>query len=148
MGSARTKSRPNMPAVSADAPAASSVLVIDDEPMIGRVVKRMYGKYGQVHVETDARVALARIASGESFDVIFCDLMMPGCNGMEFYGALATSHPETTSRVVFMTGGACNEAAESFLARVKNMQLPKPFDTAALLEITRAVVRAHAPSER
>jgi PAS domain S-box-containing protein len=88
------------------------VLVIDDEPAIGRVIGRVLEREHEVSVLTDARDALSRIAAGEVFDVVFCDLMMPGMTGREFFEALRGSNPELAQRVVFVTGGAFTGSME------------------------------------
>jgi CheY-like chemotaxis protein len=34
---------------------------------------------------TSAKAALALLEEGQSFDVVFCDLMMPQMSGMDFF---------------------------------------------------------------
>jgi PAS domain S-box-containing protein len=124
--------------VKAETPAAACrgrVLLVDDEPLIGRAVARTLRMH-DVTATTSAHQALDLIARGERFDVIFCDLMMPQMTGMDFYDALAKIAPEQIEDVVFLSGGAFTTRARDFLARVKNERMDKPFDTAAL----RAVV--------
>lgn len=111
------------------------VLVIDDEPAIGRVVGRVLQSEHDVFVLTDAREALPRIAGGEVFDIVFCDLMMPGMTGMDFYEALRQSNPELARRIVFVTGGAFAPRAEEFLRTTSNPTMAKPFDPGALRRI-------------
>ena len=38
-----------------------------------------------------AREALERLAAGEQYDVILCDLMMPEVSGIELYRSLLTA---------------------------------------------------------
>jgi CheY-like chemotaxis protein len=111
------------------------VLVIDDEPAIGRVIGRVLEREHEVSVLTDARDALSRIAAGEVFDVVFCDLMMPGMTGREFFEALRGSNPELAQRVVFVTGGAFTGSMEEFLRTTGNTSISKPFDPEALRRI-------------
>jgi PAS domain S-box-containing protein len=118
------------PAVrSAPRPATTlRVLVVDDEPLIGRVVEQVLAGH-QVVSETSARAALGRLQAGETFDRILCDLMMPDMSGMELFQQLP---PDLQKQVVFLSGGAFTERARDFLARVPNRRLEKPFDTEAL----------------
>ena len=111
------------------------VLVIDDEPAIGRVVSRVLQSEHDVFVVTDAREALTRIAAGETFDVVFCDLMMPGVTGMDFFESLQKSKPELAHRVVFVTGGVFTERTTEFLNQTSNATLSKPFMAMALKRI-------------
>jgi PAS domain S-box-containing protein len=109
-------------------PAKLRVLVVDDEPLIGKVVEQVLVGHHVVS-ETSARAALARLQAGETFDRILCDLMMPDMSGMELFNQL----PELVQKqVVFLSGGAFTERARDFLARVPNRRLDKPFDTEAL----------------
>ncbi len=108
------------------------VLVVDDEAAVGASVADLLAGH-DVSVETSGRAALARLRDGERFDRILCDLMMPEVSGMDLYDQLAAIDPALPARVVFVTGGAFTERARSFLARVSNPRLDKPFDLAQLL---------------
>lgn len=118
------------------------VLVIDDEPAIGRVVTRVLQSQHDVVIVTDAREALPRIAAGEVFDVVFCDLMMPGMTGMDFFEVLRESNPELARRVVFITGGTFTARAAEFLNKTSNATLPKPFDPLSLKRIVADYIGA------
>jgi PAS domain S-box-containing protein len=106
------------------------VLVIDDEALVGAAVQRSLLPH-QVTVVTQAQDALALLRTGARYDAIFCDLMMPEMNGIAFYEQLALAHPEATSKVVFLTGGAFTVEAEEFL-RGGVKCLTKPFDPSKL----------------
>lgn len=119
-------------AVSAAPPPSSArrrgrVLVIDDEPMIVTLLRRMLAEHEVVAV-TDPQQAVERLRNGESFDVIFCDLLMPQMTGIELYALLARERPQLLERLVFMTGGAFTPASREFLQRVSNARLDKPFN--------------------
>jgi PAS domain S-box-containing protein len=107
------------------------VLVIDDEPLIAVAVRRMLSDHDVVTVGR-AEDALARLRSGERYDVILCDLMMPQVTGMDLYDQLAAELPELLQRVVFMTGGAFTVRARQFLDAVANARIEKPFDVQQL----------------
>jgi signal transduction histidine kinase len=109
----------------------AAVLVVEDEPALGRVLPRLLAQH-QVTVVTRAREALARIAAGEVYDTILCDLMMPEMTGMEFYDALLQLRPDLVSRIVFMSGGTFNPGTRAFLERIPNHRIDKPIDTANL----------------
>jgi PAS domain S-box-containing protein len=117
------------------------VLVIDDERAIGEAVARMLRSRHDVVVEVDGRHALARIAGGETYDVIFCDLMMPNLSGMDFHKALSRSAPEIAKRIVFMTGGAFAARAQAFLDGVANISIDKPFTMESVRTIVKDLVK-------
>ncbi len=111
------------------------VLVVDDERLVGEAVARALSEENDVEVVTEARQALARIAKGERYDVILCDLMMPVMTGMDLYAEIVRAAPQLVGRLVFMTGGAFTPRARAFLESVSNPCLEKPLDTSKLRSI-------------
>lgn len=79
-----------------------------------------------------AAEALELLGRDPGFDLIFCDLMMPEMNGMEFHRALQAAQADTARRVVFMTGGAFTDRSRAFLDAIPNERLEKPFDRVML----------------
>jgi PAS domain S-box-containing protein len=117
------------------APAARRlrVLVVDDEPLIGRVVQRCLGREHDVRWVSSGLEALELLLGNRArFDVVFLDVMMPEMTGIEVCELLAKQKPELLGRVVFLTGGAFTAEARAFLERVPNRQLLKPFEPRAL----------------
>ena len=117
------------------------VLVIDDEIPIANTMRDLLGAAHDVTATTSVRDALAAVASGRDFDVIFCDLMMPGMSGIELYEELRERHPSLANRIVFMTGGAFTKRAAEFLAATENRRVEKPFS----LGLIERIVREMAP---
>jgi DNA-binding NtrC family response regulator len=77
------------------------------------------------------------------FDIILCDLMMPGMTGMDLYAELDKAAPEVARRVVFMTGGAFTPRAVSFLQGVSNPKIGKPLNLEELrVLVSRSAVEA------
>lgn len=116
------------------------VLIIDDEAMLGDVMRRVLAGQFDVLVVTGGHDALKVLASDPSFDVIFCDLMMPDMAGPDVYEAIAQLYPQLTKRIVFVTGGVFTERSRLFLEHTSNLTLEKPFDSARLLAVTRQYV--------
>ncbi len=112
------------------------VLVVDDEPGVGAALRRCL-RGSDVVVTENAAEALARLRRGERFDVVFCDLMMPGMRGDQLYAEVVRTAPEQAERFVFVTGGATDRATAEFLARVPNTIVEKPFHIDNLREIVK-----------
>jgi CheY-like chemotaxis protein/anti-sigma regulatory factor (Ser/Thr protein kinase) len=103
------------------------VLVVDDEPLVAGAVRRTLAPDHDVETEEACAGALARVARGERFDVILCDVMMPNQTGVDFYRELERLAPSEIDKVVFLTGGAFVAPAREFLDSVPNLQIEKPF---------------------
>jgi PAS domain S-box-containing protein len=104
------------------------VLVVDDEPLIRSMLRRMLGRAHQVSEAKSGMEALDLLQGGASFDAIFCDLMMPELTGMDVFEWLEDNRPELVARTAFVTGGAFTERGEEFLRRCTRPVLGKPFD--------------------
>ena len=122
------------------------LLIIDDEPIVLSVLGRILRDH-DVQCLTHAQAALDLLASGESFDLIFTDVMMPTMTGMEFYAQLRDRHPELTRRVIFLTGGPLGAQLDEFLRTVPNRLISKPFDVGTLREAVQRLLRAQAARE-
>lgn len=122
------------------------VLVVDDEDGVLNSVRRSLAREHDVVALRDPRDALERINSGEQFDVVFCDLMMPHMTGDALYTQVRALTPEQAERFVFLSGGATDSRIQSFLETVPNERVDKPFVTATLREIARRLVEKRAAS--
>jgi PAS domain S-box-containing protein len=136
---------PGAEAPASEAPAQAGprarILVIDDEIPIANTMRDLLGGTHDVTATTSARDALAAVEGGRDFDVIFCDLMMPGMSGIELYEELREERPALATRIVFMTGGAFTKRAAEFLAATENRRVEKPFS----LGLIEKIVREMAP---
>ena len=113
------------------------VLVVDDEPKLGRVIARILAPEHDVIALTSAQEALDRITAGEGFDLILCDLAMPGVDGIELYERVSSIAPALVERIVMMTGGAFTERTAAFLDRPCIRRLDKPFEPEHLRRLVR-----------
>jgi PAS domain S-box-containing protein len=118
------------------------ILVADDERGIRAAIERMLGRDHQVVTAASGEEARAILEQDRRFDLIFCDLMMPRVSGMELHAWLAERDAELAAQVVFITGGAFTPGASEYLARVGNLRLEKPFDTAAFKKLTDELLLA------
>jgi PAS domain S-box-containing protein len=108
------------------------ILVIDDEPAVGRSLCAMLARSHEPTGVTHAHDALELLRAGNEYDVILCDLMMPEVSGIDLYRLLA---PADRERIVFMTGGAFTPQAREFLAKTPDLlHLEKPFPERELRE--------------
>jgi signal transduction histidine kinase/ActR/RegA family two-component response regulator len=116
------------------------VLVVDDDPMVCKSLSRLLQSQHDVESLTSPRDALARIRSGEVFDAILCDVMMPEMSGVEFYQELAIHAPSQAAKVVFVSGGVFSEEARSFLDSGKHRVIEKPVKSQIVFKALAAVL--------
>jgi signal transduction histidine kinase len=127
--------------ISAAPPRRTRVLVIDDEPFIGRVIRGALKSEHDVVTVQRASEALARLEQGETFDLVLCDVVMPDLSGPEFYAKVAARWPQLAARLVFMTGGAFTPGTVAFMKNVPTAVLSKPFALDDLRRLVREGVR-------
>jgi CheY-like chemotaxis protein len=116
-----------------------SVLVVDDEPLIGRVVTRCLGRGHHVECVSSGKEALARLESDRYYDVVFLDVMMPEMTGIDVYRALEVSAPHRLSRIAFLTGGAFTAESREFLETSNVRWLAKPFEARTIRGVAEEI---------
>ncbi len=121
---------------SSTAMASRRVLVIDDHTAMGTSLQLMLRGEHDVDAVTSAEAALERMEA-VLYDVILCDVMMPGVTGMDLYRRVLEFNPRLAERFVFMTGGATTASVQRFLDSSRRRVLEKPFASDTL----RAVLR-------
>jgi len=118
------------------------VLVLDDEPIVGRRLKTALEKSGyEVESFEDAREALRR-SDEKVFDIIVTDVRMEEVDGLQVLEhVLARS---ARSKVIVITGYATVEVAREALAKGAFDFIAKPFKPDDLREV---IARAAAALE-
>jgi signal transduction histidine kinase/ActR/RegA family two-component response regulator len=104
---------------------ALRLLVVDDDEALVRALQRALRAH-RLECVSSGYEALARLREDAAFDVVLCDLMMPGMTGMELYEQLEALGLGVRERMVFLTGGAFTAKARAFLERVPNRAVEKP----------------------
>ena len=87
--------------------ALHKVLVVDDDPVIGKSFDRVLSQKGYaVITATSGAEALKKLAS-EEYDVVYTDIRMPGMSGLEVAEQIKAQRPWTP--VVIITGYGSEE---------------------------------------
>ncbi|WP_233166274.1 ATP-binding protein [Archangium sp. Cb G35] len=119
------------------------VLIVDDEPAVGRALRRILREH-EVELATSGRQALEKLSADNRFHAVLCDVMMPDLGGKDLYEAVQQGGSGLERRFVFVSGGAFTQGARDFLARVPNPTLEKPFDETAVRRVVRELVTNNA----
>ena len=74
------------------------ILIVEDEPVSAAVLSHMVQNYGEVSIANDGEEALEKFLDarkkGQSFDLIFLDIMMPNADGQEVLDAIRACEDE------------------------------------------------------
>ena len=113
------------------APVPLDVLVVDDEVSILSFVQRYLARRGHaVITATDGEAAL-RLAEQTTFDVVICDLRMPGLGGAEVIRRLRAFPTCRHARVVISSGDTAVHMSSHGLANTPDFA---DLDIAAIVE--------------
>ena len=114
------------------------LLVIEDDPAVALVIRRTLERRYEVTVAADGARALAAMRREGPYDVILCDLVLPGINGEELYREVVLRWPQQADRFAFMTGGATTPGLRRFLDTVSAPYIRKPFNVGELEALVQA----------
>lgn len=118
----------------------TKILIVDDEEPIQRLLSRLLDTKGyRCTTASDAAEARNSIKN-ETFDLILCDLNMPGEPGMDFIRYTIAEYPETA--VVMVTAIDDHEIAETALKIGAYGYIIKPFEpNEVLINVANALRR-------
>ncbi|MCA9555680.1 MAG: response regulator [Myxococcales bacterium] len=114
-------------------PDEPCVLVVDDDPLMGRAVARLVRARCPTDVATSPDEALARLAE-RRYRAVLCDMRFTGLeqDGAYLFEQVKAADPAQAARFVFMTGGMGDARYPDFLATTGCPVLDKPFTPEAL----------------
>jgi CheY-like chemotaxis protein len=103
-------------------------LVLDDEVEIAAILADCLTPLGiECVITADGHSALARIRE-MTFDGIFCDVSMPGMDGISFFKTLKESNPVLADRLIFISGDVLHRDWDRIKSSIGRPIIEKPFD--------------------
>jgi CheY-like chemotaxis protein len=114
---------------------------VDDEQQLLNSTARALGLLYQVVTANSGVSAQAILEQDQNFDLILCDMMMPGMTGMELHAWMRTEFPDLAQRTVFVSGGAFTAKAIEYLKEVDNARLDKPYEFEQLTALINRLCR-------
>ena len=124
------------------APAAR-ILVVDDDRIVRNSLRRILDRHHEVVLASGGERGRELLAMS-AFDLVHCDLIMPGVDGMHLYNEIASRSPEQARRFVFLTGGTNSVEAREFLRNVPNPRAYKPLDSDEVLALVERSLKSIA----
>jgi diguanylate cyclase (GGDEF)-like protein len=125
----------------AGAPGGGSILVVDDDPFIARLLEIELRAAGyDVRVANDGHQAL-EMARADCPELVLADVMMPNMDGFEMTRQLRQDSRTASVSVIMLTArGLSADKLEGFAVGADDY-IVKPFDTPELLARIRGVLR-------
>lgn len=118
-------------------------LVIDDEQGILEMVSDALERVNCHATAVLGSAGVKAVLDQERFDLVICDLKMPGQNGIEVYRMIRETRPELAARFILMTGNLAD--ADQHAAEIATVSLlPKPFTLAGLRDAVEELLRKDA----
>ncbi len=125
-----------------DAQCAAVVLVVDDEPMVLRVCRRILrlGNY-EVFTAESAGQAMSLVEDdAHHFDLLICDVMMPEMSGGKLARQVLGLRPQL--KLIFISGHNDDEQALEMIGAGDAQFIHKPFMADELLEAVGQILSA------
>jgi two-component system NtrC family sensor kinase len=123
-------------------PVVRTALILDDEPDIGELLAAMLQKLGyRFELKVTGEAAQAALEARD-YDVVLCDLRLPGLDGPALYDWMTEHRPHLCARTAFITADTLSPSSQRFLARASRPVLEKPFRPADLRQLLAQLLPA------
>ncbi len=123
----------------------SRILIVDDEKSVRETLREMLEYEGYEVVEADSGLQALDLFSQQSFDVVLCDIKMPGMDGMELLEKILQSYDIP---VIMISGHGTIDTAVDAIKKGAFDFIIKPFDLNRLLiSIRNALDRSNLMEE-
>lgn len=103
-----------------------NILLLDDDSDFADALKDLLEAHNFVVTTAREGGTGLREVMEMDYDVIVCDMLMPGMPGDMFYLAVKKTKPQLANRFVFITGHRENPRVDSFLKSVDALVVFKP----------------------
>ncbi|KAB2809854.1 sigma-54-dependent transcriptional regulator [Phaeocystidibacter luteus] len=121
----------------------ANILIIEDEQAIRRVLRNILSEENKSFVVEDAengKAGLDKMAE-TNFDLVLCDIKMPGMDGIEVLDQIIAKYPDTA--VVMISGHGDIETAVDCIKKGAYDFISKPPDLNRLLNTVRNALDRH-----
>jgi signal transduction histidine kinase len=107
-------------------PRGRHILLVEDDPSVIYLVRSALDQGNVLVTAADGQQAID-LLPGQRFDLVLCDLRMPGMGGRAFYRELQAIAPALIGRLLFISGDTTSTATRDFLRQSGRPLLSKPF---------------------
>lgn len=127
--------------------SGKKILIVDDEASVGRTLGRILKRMDRVYSVAFSAEEARRILKAEPFDLILCDIRMPGESGMDLIPHVISEYPDTA--VIIVSGVDDPDIVEKGLEIGAYGYIIKPFKISeVIINVSSALRRQRLEVER
>lgn len=117
------------------------ILVVEDEPVIGRLCRRVLNAEGYDVDVVDNGLSAKEVATSTDYNLCISDIRLPGITGIQLYEHWQTSKKNLASNLIFITGDSLSNNIQSFLDKSNRPCVMKPFTPDELLKAVQEALK-------
>ncbi len=122
-------------------PAPRTILIVDDEAPLRRVLERCLSRQGLRVVSAGSAETAYELVAAEQPDALLLDIQLPTMSGLALYLAIVHRWPSLEGHIAIMTGDAEAEEVRTWLERHHSVVLRKPFNLREVSDWLASVLR-------
>lgn len=122
-------------APSVHVPGKRKVLVIDDDPILSRTLRRALKPHDVQTAASASEAEILMLDPAYEPDLVICDVFLPGANGNALHERILAQRPNVAARFVFVTGGALGRVEADYIKQSGRPTLIKPVDLQSVLSL-------------
>lgn len=127
---------------------ARSILIVDDEAPLRRVLERSLTREGLRVIGAGSAETAYELVAIEQPDALLLDIHLPTMSGLALYLAIVHRWPSLEGRIAIMTGDAEAEEVRTWLEHHQCVVIRKPFNLREVSAWLAAVFRLGVQRER
>ena len=123
------------------AAAPPTILVVDDEAGLRRVLERYLERHGYRVLGAGTAESAYELLDSARADAVLLDIHLPTMSGLALYLAMIHRWPALEGRIAIMTGDAEADEVRTWLERHHCMVIHKPFNLQEVADWVSEVLR-------
>jgi len=117
-----------------------TILVVDDEAGLRRVLERILTRHGYRVLTAGSAETAYELLTAEDADVLLLDIHLPTMSGLALYLAIIHRWPALEGRIAIMTGDAEADEVRTWLEHHRCAVIRKPFNLEQVTDWVAAVL--------
>jgi two-component system, OmpR family, phosphate regulon response regulator OmpR len=118
-----------------------TVLIVDDEAGLRRVLERFLDRHGYRVLSAGTAEAAYELLTSEEADALLLDIHLPTMSGLALYLAIIHRWPGLEGRIAIMTGDAEAEEVRTWLEHHQCVVIRKPFNLQQVADWVSLVIQ-------